>query len=237
LLKVVLLEDEEYNREFIKKLLYDIPVVTEVFATSSAEQAVALARKHNPELILLDIELDNDDLNGLEVARKIYNFNQEAYLVFVTAYSKYAIDSFEVHPYSYILKPIKIEKFREIIIDIADKVRQKNVENDDTLVIKSKEETIHIRKREIIFIEIQNSISFIHTKEAIYETHQSLRELEEILNERFLRVHKSFIVSLDRIKRIYLVRDRSYEIEFYGYPQKALMSRYRYQEYKKQFNI
>lgn len=237
MLSVLVLEDEEYNREFLKKLLLGIPVVNEVFATSDGKEAIQLTREHNPDLVLLDIELNNDDINGLAVARNIYSLYPETGFIFVTAYSKYAVDSFEVHPYDYILKPIKITRFIEVIENFANRAGEDETLKEQTLVIKLKNEVIHIRKKEIVFIEVHNNISFIHTREEVFKAQQALGEFEEILDEDFLRVHKSFIVRLDQIKKIRQVFDRSYEIEFFDYPQKALMSRYKYREYKKQFNF
>ncbi|MDD2509522.1 MAG: LytTR family DNA-binding domain-containing protein [Syntrophomonas sp.] len=236
-MKILLLEDEEYSREFIRQLLEDIPVVGEVMATASAEEAIALAQNKRPDLIFLDIELEGSELNGLQVAQNIYSFNKEAYIVFLTAYSKYAIDSFEVHPYNYILKPIKVTRFREAVEEIAEKIEQKDALDSDILVIKYKNEIHHIRPGGIIFIEIQNNLSFIHTKEGIFESYLSLAELEAMLDRSFLRVHKSFIVNLKQIKQARGIFDRSYEIEFYGYEQKALMSRYKYPEYKRQMGL
>ena len=236
-MKVLLLEDEEYNRDFIRQLLKEIPVVGEIMETASGEEAIALAQKNRPDLILLDIELDKSDLNGLQVARNIYSFNKEAYMVFITAYSKYAIDSFEVHPYNYILKPIKVGRFKELVEEIADRIKHNDSRDYNTLVIKHKNEIHHIWPGDIIFIEIQNNLSYIHTKEGIFESYLSLAEFEMMLDRNFLRVHKSFIVNLKQIKQTRGIFDRSYEIEFYGYDQKALMSRYKYPEYKRQMGL
>jgi len=124
-MNVLVLEDDVYTREFFTMLLHDIPGVTNISVTPDGKQAINLARYQRPDLILLDIELVNDDLNGMEVAKQIYSFDQEAYLVFLTAHSQYAISSFAVHPYSYILKPIVIEEFKTVIEEIADKVKNK----------------------------------------------------------------------------------------------------------------
>lgn len=233
MLKVVVLEDEEYNRQFIKQLLDEIPVVDEVWTTASGEEAIILIRKHHPQLVLLDIELSGDELNGLQVARNIYSFNKEVYIVFITGYAQYAIDSFEVHPYSYILKPIKISKFRETIEEVADRLNSGNRDLNDMLIIKNKNGIYHLHKERIKFIEIHNNLALIHSADGLFESHLTLAEFEEILDPRFFRVHKSYIVNLRQVKQTRGIFDRSYEIEFYDYEPKALMSRYKYPEYKK----
>lgn len=93
MIDVLVLEDEEYTRQFFKKLLFDLPQVSEVFDTSDSRDAIRLAKEHCPDLVLLDIELNGQDMNGLEVAKQIYSFDKDAYLVFVTGYTQYALDS------------------------------------------------------------------------------------------------------------------------------------------------
>lgn len=238
MLRILLLEDEEYNREFFKKLIYELPIEVEVFDTSSGEAAIGLAREHTPDLCLLDVELENDSLNGLDVAKSIFSFNQQTYFVFVTGYEKYAVDSFDVHPYSYILKPIKIDKFKDTIIDIDKKIEQVNVMNGDALLIKFKNERVYLNESEIICIEKQNKIAIINTCKGIYNTSMPLKELEPQLDPAvFIRVHNSFIVNLNYIKKIKPFHDRSYEIELYGLNKTVLMSRYKFQKYKKRLNL
>lgn len=233
MLKVVVLEDEEYNQQFIKQLLDEIPAVDEVWTTASGEETIMLVKRHQPQLVLLDIELNGDELNGLQVARNIYSFNKEVYIVFITGYAQYAIDSFEVHPYNYILKPIKISRFRETIEEVADRLKSGNNNLNDMLIVKNKNGIYHLYKERIKFIEIHNNLALIHSADGIFESHLTLAEFEEILDSRFLRVHKSFIVNLGQVKQTRGIFDRSYEIEFYDYEPKALMSRYKYPEYKK----
>lgn len=234
---VLILEDEEYTREFFKKMIVGIPQVAKVIDTGNGISAVQLVKKYHPDLILLDIELCGQDLNGLEVAKQIYAFDQEAYMVFVTGYSQYAVDSFSVHPYSYVLKPIIVNDFIELIKEIAEKIECRQQQSEDILVIKFGHDITHIIKNQILFIEKLNGHSLIHTYDGQFKTLKTLDELAQQLDSQFVRVHRSFIVNLQHIKRVTEVYDRSYEIEFNAYPEKAQMSRYQYQKYKKLFQI
>lgn len=69
LFEVLILEDVEYNREFLKKIINEVPEVTNVYATSSGKDAIELAQKHKPDCVLLDIELSPGDFTGLTVAK------------------------------------------------------------------------------------------------------------------------------------------------------------------------
>jgi len=232
---VLLLEDEVNTREFFTMLLHSIPGVTRVIATSSGEEAIQLAKHHQPDLILLDIELVNDDLTGLEVAQQIYDFDQEAYMIFVTAHSQYAISSFAVHPYSYILKPIVIEEFKSIISEVAAKVNLQVKQSADTIMVPVKRKKNFILKEDINFIEAQGKKTIISAKSGQWITNRPLGELEKQLNSDFIRVHRAFIVNKKQIKSITQISDRTYEIELRNCSHRIPMSRSAYSKYKRLF--
>lgn len=237
MLKVLILDDDENTREFFKKLVVEVPGVTEIFDTANGKAAISWAEANQPNLILLDIELETDNLNGLDVAKCIYEFNKDAYIIFITGYSQYAIDSFEVHPYSYITKPINITKFKQLIAEIVELVGSLGKSKSDILTFKSKNEVIHINTNDIIFLEAQRHRTIIYTQTGICQIRRSLDEVEKILPSKFLRIHRSFIVNIQKIKRTTEVLDRSYEIEFLDCTQKAHMSRHYYSKYKECFDI
>lgn len=236
-LRALIVEDEEYNREFLKKLLTDFPEFTHILETSDGEEAIALARKHNPDLILLDIQLHSQEMDGLNVAKSIYQFNKEAHMVFVTGYSRYAVDSFEVHPYGYILKPVSVDKFKELIKESVNRIKHQKLLTQDSIIIKARNGALHINKNDIIFIEIKKGICFIHTQNRIFKIRKTLDEIYDLLGTGFLRVHRSYIVNLKKISKTREIYDRSYQVEFWNYPETALMSRYYYPKYKDIFDL
>ncbi len=234
-LKILLLEDEDYTRKFIKKLVTESLIDFEIFDTAKGEEAIAIAREHCPHIALLDIELgENENLNGLEVAKFIKNISPKTEFVFITGYSKYALDSFSVHPYDYILKPIDIEK----VINTLNALRNMiGLEKDSSIssgkvIVQNKNETIFIPLEEIIFIETQHRGTIIHCGDGIYPNSQILANIEKQLDKHFIKTHKSFIVNKNKIRKIKQIADRSYEIEFIKTDKTALMSRYRFQELK-----
>ena len=239
-MNIILLEDEEYTRRFIKKLVSEHPLVENVLDTPSGKEAVRLAQEVKPDIVLLDIELSPEEkLNGIDVASLIRSFCPETHFVFITGYSKYAIDSFAVHPYDYILKPIKQEKVMEIIGNLAAKITTRPVDVSKTspgkIAVKVRNEILLINLSDILFIEKLEGRTQIHTNHNVYKITQNLNELETKLESNFLRVHKSFIVNLDKISRIKEISSRSYEIGFEKCPKVALMSRYKFEEHRAKF--
>lgn len=240
MVSILLLEDEYYTRRFLKKLVSENPFVTQIIDTSSGNEAISLARKRKPSIALLDIELAPEEgLNGIQVAKDIYNFSPETYFVFITGYPQYAIESFAVHPYDYILKPVKKDRVNEVISSLADKVKRKKYAraSPEKIMIKVRNEIFMIAPGDILFIEKQDKFSLIHTGSNVYKAHQTLGELEEKLGDNFLKVHRSFIVNLNKVIRIGEVSNRSYEIYFNGYDKTALMSRYKFKEHKCRFPL
>ncbi|HBQ85498.1 MAG TPA: DNA-binding response regulator [Syntrophomonas sp.] len=227
--KILLLEDEDYTRKFLKKLIEQSELVEWVFDAASGREALDLFALHKPDIAIMDIELGADqELNGIEVARQIYSLAPQTYFVFLTGYSRYAIDSFCVHPYDYILKPVKQNRVREVIDILAAKVQMRL--NDEKIVIKLKKETLLLQPGDIIFVEKRERNIILHTKFGVYELNHTLGEMSSILGNRFIRVHKSFIVNPDKIASIQEVSERSYEITFDDYAATAQMSRYRFNE-------
>jgi len=238
MVSILILEDEYYTREYLKGLASKNSLVSKVIDVSSGSEAVRRAKEHLPDIALLDIELDTrEGINGIDVAKMIRKVTPPTHFVFITGYAKYALNSFSVHPYDYILKPVKTERVMEVISTLAAKVLQdRNTDNSiDKIRIRTGDEILFLRAGEILFIERQGKRTLVHTLYSIHKIDMFLNELERLLPRNFLRVHKSYIINIDKIKRIREISRRSYEIEFYDYNKTAHMSRYKFAKYKELF--
>ncbi len=233
--EVLILEDEEYNREFLKKIINEIPEVTKTYATSSSSEAIALAQEHKPYCVLLDIELCPGDISGLTVAKSIFSSNPDCFIVFITGHTKYALQSFTVHPYDYIVKPINKTRLKGLIKEIADRVKQKKYLSN-SVIVKGKGEHYHISKTDIIFIEKYGNVAYLHTDKVIHKLYQSLDEIEKNLPDSFFRSHKSYLINLSKVKKVYKDNSRSYVVTFDNYEPTASMSRNKYHLYLQMIN-
>ncbi|HCF50236.1 MAG TPA: hypothetical protein DER60_08140 [Syntrophomonas sp.] len=114
---VLILEDERYTLEFLEAFVGNHFMVDAVFSVNNSQDAIKAAKKHMPDIALLDIELKPEDrFDGIQTAEMISSVSPNTVFVFITGYSKYALDSFMVHPYDYLLKPINKDKLAEIIL-------------------------------------------------------------------------------------------------------------------------
>ncbi|NLB89048.1 MAG: response regulator transcription factor [Syntrophomonadaceae bacterium] len=233
-MKILLLEDEEHTREFFIKMLKEITEVKEVMATADGNEAINLALHRKPHLILIDIELDGQDINGLQVAKSLLENDQEVFLVFITGYTKYALESFSVHPYDYILKPVNKNRMQNLIKEISIKIEKFNFK---PLIITYADKIYQIDPSEVIFIEKDNNISFIHTDRGVFKTYYTLQELQDLLGSTMFRSHKSYLINSKYIDTIKVNPNRTYQVNFREYKKTAMMSRQGYKEYRNRLSL
>ncbi|AYO30148.1 DNA-binding response regulator [Biomaibacter acetigenes] len=212
--------------------------IEEIYTARTGKEAEDIIREESPQILLLDIELP--DINGINVAKTAVSLNPDVFVVFITGYSSYATESFEVHPYDYILKPIDFERFHEtlnfVTIKCENNILNRKLKAIGKLPVKSGNGILFLNLKDIIFIERLGEKTKIHTKKKAYECTDHLKNLEASLNGNFYRVHKSYIVNMEMVEKIENLRD-TYEISFYDYNEKAYMSKGRYQFLKEKFQI
>jgi len=126
MVNVLILVDEDHIRESLKELVSTNPLVSKIFDDSSTSEAVNIAEKRSFDIALIYIELDAEEgLNGIYIAKIMQKLNPKTYIVFLLGYPQYTIDSFQVTPDDFILKPFIRERIKEIISTLATKVVMK----------------------------------------------------------------------------------------------------------------
>ena len=217
-INVLVVEDESIVSKDIqhslKKLGYNV-----VGASSTGEKAIELAGEERPDIILMDIMLKGD-MNGIEAAEKI----KELYsipIVFLTAYADESTLSKAkiTEPYGYILKPFK-EIDLHTTIEMAvykhgkeqEMVKERDllfslVENKDGsgdyIFVKSNSKLVKLNNSDIYYIEALKDYVVIHTEKVRYTIHSTMKDIANKLSkDEFLRVHRSYIVRLDKIATI-----------------------------------
>lgn len=228
--EVLILEDEENTLEYLLKIVGEIPQVTAIYPASRGADAIALAQKYQPDCALLDIGLSPGDLDGLTVAKSIFSTNPDCTLVFVTGFAEYALQSFSVHPYDFVVKPVNKNRLKKVLTEIIAKAAPQDSQTD-TIVFRKKGEFFHLNQNDILFIEKFSKEAHIHTSDGVVTVFQALNEIENALNEHFFRSHKSFIINLDKVQKVCSDSSRSYSVSFVNYDREAMMSRYKYNRY------
>ena len=205
MIKCIIVEDETLAQNVIQAHLQKSGKFELVATCSNALEARDILSKEEVDLMFLDIQLPG--MTGLNFLRTLEN---PPLVVVTTAYSEYAIESYEFNVIDYLLKPISYERFSKTISKIADgnllnQVRQESSHlTNDHIFIKSDGKFFRVNFSEIVYIESMKDYVKIHTTHHRLITHQTMNEMERMLPARqFIRVHKSYIVALARIKSIY----------------------------------
>ena len=170
----------------------------------SADEALAFLGENSVDLVFLDIEMPG--LSGMELARRLPEGCQ---VVFTTAYSDYACESYDVDATDYLMKPIDPDRFNHAVdkaLTFAGMMAAAEPPeppaasaSEEILTVKSDRRYVRLRVDEITFVEGLKDYLIIHTGERRIVTRMTVKSLEEALPSQFLRVGKSYIVNRDKI--------------------------------------
>lgn len=188
--------DSQYVNELIKKWTRNKKYQIHIDIFQSAE-AFLFHYTQNKEydVLLLDIEMKKMD--GVTLARMIRKSNKSVQILFITGYSQYIAEGYDVEALHYLMKPIKEEK----MFDVLDRAVTKLIQNEKHLLLKLSDEMIKIPLHEIIYIDVNRNYVTIHANKD-YTLKKTLGEIEKELDEKFFRIGRSAIVNLKYITRI-----------------------------------
>jgi len=217
-LRVVIADDEPLARDQLRHLLsaeHDVAIVREC---ANGPETVAAVRADKPDLLLLDIQMPDRD--GFEVLFELRPEETPA-VIFVTAYDQYALKAFEVRALDYLLKPVDPRRLREALQRVASQGPRSAAEQDKDRLADLLREVSERRRSyqriavpsgdKILFLPAESIFSFeasgnyvqIHAAGGKYLRRQTLTSLAERLDpERFVRVHRSWIVNVDSIREL-----------------------------------
>ncbi len=228
-IRVLVVEDEARQRARLRRLLEaqsDYEVIGE---SANGRAALDDIRKLKPTLVLLDVQMP--EMTGLEVIEALEPEEVPA-VIFVTAYDQYALRAFELHALDYLLKPFDDDRFEEVMTRASTRIRQGQVEQLglklldllqylnvtpdgaskiletttpylERLAIKSSGRLTLLKTHDIDWIAGAGVYVEVYTQTHRHLLRQTLRKLEESLDpERFVRIHRSTIVNVDRIKEL-----------------------------------
>jgi two-component system LytT family response regulator len=223
-ISAVIIDDESLGRQIIRKYLAsheDFEIRAEC---SNGFEGVKKINEMNPDIVFLDIQMPK--LTGFEMLELL---DDPPVIIFTTAYDQYAIKAFEVNAADYLLKPFSSERFDEALEKakflLKNKTRgneiinglithtQETTEYLERIVIKDGSRIHIIPVDTISYLEAQDDYVMIHSAEGSLLKQKTMKYFEEHLSpEDFLRIHRSYIAAIPRIKKIELVEKESYRL-------------------------
>lgn len=210
-MKVYIVDDEPLARDELRYLLNQSKQVTVLGESDCIEDAVKEITEFQPDLVFLDIELEEG--TGIELAGQLKDLEHPPAIVFATAYDEYALQAFEADAVDYILKPFEEERILHTLekIDKLGKIGKEDVlvvpplrnDHNGKMAFSVEEKIVLIPYTDILFVESSEGKCIIHTLKQEYKVSEPLVEVEKRMNFRpFLRVHRSYVVNLEHIDEI-----------------------------------
>ena len=199
-MKALIVDDEAIARQVLRELLEDFPGVEVVGEADSGEQALELAGRLRPDLLLLDLEMPG--LHGLAVARALRGDALPA-VIFVTAWQEHAVGAFEVGAVDYLLKPVRRERMAAALEKVRARMASQPPAPLRKVVGRLGSDLYLLEPADVVAFQADGDTVYILTAGRRYESGYSLKELEARLGApQFRRVHRSTIVNTDHIRRI-----------------------------------
>jgi two-component system LytT family response regulator len=238
MIRCIAIDDEPLALKQIASYIEKTPFLSLIGQFESALQAIAFMQEEEVELMFVDINMP--DLSGMDFVKSL---NNPPGVIFTTAYSEYAIDGFRVDAIDYLLKPIGYADFLKASEKAKERIGSGTDEkvlvesNEKFLFIKSEYKILRINLTNIKYIESMREYLRIHIEnQPAVMTLMSMKKMDEYLpEEHFMRVHRSFIVNLDKIstiernrivfdKDVYIPVSEQYKEDFQNFLEKNFLT-------------
>lgn len=232
IIKCIAIDDEPLAVKKIASYIQKIPFLELVAECRSAFEAMDIINNQLVQLLFIDINMP--DLSGLDFVKSL---TDKPYIVFTTAYSEYAVEGFQVEAVDYLLKPITFPNFLKAVnkvknlIELTENSQKETLKTTQNhLFVKSEYKLIRIELDDIKYIESQHEYIKIHLLNSDPVTSKlTMKSMEEQLpSDKFMKVHRSYIVNLSRISiiernrivfdnKVFIPISDQYKNKFQGY--------------------
>jgi len=214
----LIVDDEPLARDRLQKLLDDVPDMTVIGQCTNGKQALKMIREKRPSLVFLDVQMP--ELDGFGVLGELQP-DEMPVVIFVTAHDKFALKAFEVHAVDFLLKPFDRERFQTALKRAKERIAQKRPGELDQrlaallaemkpeaaalerMAVKTSGRVIFIKTADIDWIEAADNYVNLHVGNESHLHRETLTALAERLPpKKFMRISRSTIVNVDRIKEL-----------------------------------
>lgn len=218
-IKIVIVDDEPLARRRIVQLLKNEPDARILAECGDGLEAISAIRELQPDLLFLDVQMP--EISGFDVLREVNTEKCAPAVIFVTAFDQHTIEAFDAHAVDYLLKPYAEERFRQAVARARARIETKPIAPFDEqlslllarlqsnesylerIIVSHKDRLIVVLIRDIDWIETYGNYLKIHTAGKTYLLRETMNKLAEKINaKKFIRIHRSTLVNLDRIREL-----------------------------------
>lgn len=228
-MRIGIIDDERPARSELRFQLEDMNMDFEILEGKSGSEAIQIATAEPMDLLFLDINLG--DMNSTVLVPTLQKLQPEMMICFVTAYSEYAVQAFNLEVDDYVLKPFEPERIKRVVQKcmernhIGEAEAESSEKSDEwqhkRISVVCADRTVYVNTEDVVYIETYNRGCKVYTDKQVLETHQSIGQYEKKF-PYFFRIHKSYLVNVDRIQEQFLWSKNSVALRMEGYPENVL---------------
>lgn len=197
----IIVDDEPLARQGIKNYVQKISYLNLLFEAGNVADAETLSVEKNIDLIFLDIQMP--EISGVEFVRSL---KENVLVIFITAFSDYAMEGYELNVIDYLLKPVSFNRFEKAVTKAKEYFELKNGTQKnpaDYFFIKCDNRFEKIYYNDLLFAEALENYVKLYTTNKTFVTYLTFKKVEDYLPaDQFIKVHKSFIVSLSKVENL-----------------------------------
>jgi len=195
-MKAIIIDDEPKAIQLLKSYLLHFNTIELVQTFRNGLKAFEYLSTEKVDLVFLDINMPH--ISGINLSRML---PKTTHIIFTTAYSEYAVESYEVHAVDYLLKPISLERFTQSISKVILQAEEKKeaIQSNDIILVKSGIKTHLLKPEDLLFLEKDGNYLTYYTENEKIIARESAGDALKKLPEYFLRTHKSYIVNAKKV--------------------------------------
>lgn len=201
MIRCIIVDDEQLARDVLEMFISDVPDLKLVGICKNAYEALHTLENDFVDVMFLDIQMP--DVSGINLVKSLKN---PPLVVFTTAYEEYALEGYEVWAVDYLLKPISLDRFNQAL----DKVRiilgmheSASNDSDDYMFVRSSYQDMKIKYSDVLYIKgLKDYVKIVLPEKKIVTLMNIKGIMEKLPEDRFVRIHKSYIVALDKIESV-----------------------------------
>ena len=237
MLKAMIVDDEAPARSELRYLLDEVGKTEVVAEAASVREAIEKLKEYPCDVLFLDINMP--EATGLQFADALQHLKFPPAVVFVTAYSEFALDAFEVKAIDYLVKPVETDRLRQAINRVREHVvLHAKAQKSERIPVEKAGKKILISIDQIIFVMARDDYAYLQTDTDRYFSTVSLAQLEKRLEGHgFFRVHRGYLVNLDMVQEVESVAGGTLLLTMVNSTEKIPVSRRRVSALKKALGL
>lgn len=198
MLKIAICDDEKVERDYLNKILIEWNKDIEYIRLFESAESFLFDYVENKayDILLLDIQMK--EMDGIELAKKIRSQNEDIQIIFITGYSDFMAEGYEVSALHYLMKPVSKEK----LFDVLDKALKNLNKTEKVILVDVEGISTRIKLNDIVSVEASGHKMIVNTSAEKYIVKKTIKEMQHILGDDFVRCHRSYIVGIKHIQKI-----------------------------------